>query len=192
MKINKFIVIILLLFLIINVFSINTYAYDFTDINDKKQSIPDLPSDVLEKNFVLSEYVGSYTIWVMSDKTGYFYIDNNYVYASINPVARYEYNAIYEEWRFKGNQYLSSGSSDWIKKENFSYSNIIVFSNKEKDNVFFPLPQTVLGRVTMKAEIMKEMKTTMVGFLKYLIVFLVSLIAFYKGWQLLLRQLRKA
>lgn len=192
MKINKILIIILVLFLMINIFSMNTYAYDFTDINDKKQSIPDFSSDILEKNFVLSEYQGVYTIWVMSDKTGYFYIDNDYVYSSINPVARYEYNSIYEEWRFKGNQYLSSGSSDWIKKANFAYSNTIVFSNKGKDNVFFPLPQTILGKVTVKAEIMKELKTTIVGFLKYLIVLVVSLIAFWKGYQFLSRQLRKA
>ena len=39
---------------------------------------------------------------------------------------------------------------------------------------------------------MKQIKTMIVGFLKYLIVFLVSVIAFYKGWKFLSTQLRKS
>ena len=44
----------------------------------------------------------------------------------------------------------------------------------------------------MKAEIMEQMKITVVGFLKYLIALVISLIAFWKGWQFLSTQLRKA
>ena len=191
MKNNKILIVILIMFLILS-FSINIYAYDFTDINENKQSIQDIPENLLSKNFCLSYYREVYTLWVMTDNTGYFYIDGNYVYSSINPVERYEYNKNINEWKLIGRQYLTSGSSDWILKRDFSYSNTIVYSNKAQEGIFFYQPQTIMGAVAMKTEVTKQLKTTIAGFLKYLIVLVISLIAFYKGWQFLSMQLRKA
>ena len=45
---------------------------------------------------------------------------------------------------------------------------------------------------TEKAQIMEQIKTMIVGFLKYLIALVISVIAFYKGWKFLSMQLRKS
>ena len=78
----------------------------------------------------------------------------------------------------------------------YVYSNTNVYTDYEKSSIFFqktPLGITgVLVEETTKAEIMKQIKTMIVGFLKYLMVFLVSVIAFYKGWKFLSTQLRKS
>lgn len=49
----------------------------------------------------------------------------------------------------------------------------------------------ILVEETQKVQIMEQMKIMIVGFLKYLIVLVVSLVAFWKGWQFLSMQLRK-
>lgn len=49
----------------------------------------------------------------------------------------------------------------------------------------------ILLEETQKVQIMQQMKTMIVGFLKYLIVLVVSLVAFWKGWQFLSMQLKK-
>ncbi len=43
-----------------------------------------------------------------------------------------------------------------------------------------------------KVQVMEKMKTTIVGYLKYLIALVVSVIAFYKGWQFLSKNFKRA
>ena len=62
--------------------------------------------------------------------------------------------------------------------------------------IFFPVPPQTLGIImgtTFKtADMMGTMKIMITGFLKYLIVFVISVVAFWKGWQFLLKHFRKA
>lgn len=53
------------------------------------------------------------------------------------------------------------------------------------------ITQTLVEELT-KAKPMEEMKTIVLGYLKYLIALVISVIAFWKGWQFLSMQLRKA
>lgn len=85
------------------------------------------------------------------------------------------------------------------------HTNTTVYNDYDKTSVFFQLPPQEVEEVeevktvtetlveeTMKSQIMDQMKTMIVGFLKYLIALVISLIAFWKGWQFLSTQLRKA
>lgn len=79
-----------------------------------------------------------------------------------------------------------------LENENFLFKNINVYKNGK---LFFQPPQTLtmtLVEATLKAQITEQLKIMIVGFLKYLIVLVISLIAFWKGWQFLSMQLRKA
>ena len=87
-----------------------------------------------------------------------------------------------------------------------SYVNDIVFSSfdiyhgtsivfEKNIDFFHQTPQGItltLVEETTKAQIMEQMRIMIVGFLKYLIAFVVSVVAFWKGWQFLSTQLKKA
>lgn len=109
--------------------------------------------------------------------------------------------------------YGSGGASDWyystgnilgyyifdLTRFDLVISNFNLYTSSdclEINNSFFhlsPLGITgVLVETTMKAQVMEQMKIMIVGFLKYLIVFVISLIAFWKGWHFLSMQLKKA
>lgn len=72
------------------------------------------------------------------------------------------------------------------------FSTINIAYASDLDTLFFPLPQTVLGKEAMKAKILPQLKTMVIGYLKYLVALVVSLIAFWKGWQFLLKTFKKA
>lgn len=55
-----------------------------------------------------------------------------------------------------------------------------------------PQITTTLVTETTRAQINKQIQATITGFLKYLIVFVISVIAFWKGWQFLSRQFKRA
>lgn len=73
------------------------------------------------------------------------------------------------------------------------YATTDIYFNGE---LFFQVPpQTIMKTLveeTTRVQIMEQIKKMIVGFLKYLIVLVISLLAFWKGWQFLSTQLRKA
>lgn len=94
--------------------------------------------------------------------------------------------------------HLNGGSSISISGVNYYFYSEYTMRNNSGEVVdpFFPSPPQeitgVLVAETTKAQIMEQIKTMIVGFLKYLIVLVISVIAFYKGWKFLLTQLRKS
>lgn len=93
---------------------------------------------------------------------------------------------------------LPENDSITISKVNGYFKSTFTVKNSSGQTVdpFFPSPPQeitgVLVAETGKAQIMEQIKTMIVGFLKYLIVLVISVIAFYKGWKFLLTQLRKS
>lgn len=66
---------------------------------------------------------------------------------------------------------------------------------EEVSNPFFQPPLEItetLVEATTKAQVMEQMKAMIVGFLKYLVALVISLLAFWKGWKFLSTQLKKA
>lgn len=166
-------------------------------------------------NKVLVKYKGNDSYYIIN------YISADYnstrrLYISSNNIVEME-GILYKQYlRWKGSDWsyagwsgYSGGNASNVNGE-ISYTTLvnnceIVSASKNiyKDNtfneVFFQLTppveipeitQTLVGEVT-KAQIMEQIKTMIVGFLKYLIVLVISLIAFWKGWKFLSTQLRK-
>ena len=111
------------------------------------------------------------------------YLDYNYAYLKV------EFGD--DNLTSFGNWYESS-FDDGI--ESVVYSTFGVYNPDDK--LVFQAPPVEITQVlleeTTKAGIMNQIKTMIVGFLKYLIALVVSVIAFYKGWKFLSTQLRKA
>lgn len=101
-------------------------------------------------------------------------------------------------------------ASSWSTLGNFNtcndspsyYSDYLVYSSmdlyKNGELVFQGPPQQeegitqILLEETTKAKILDQMKIMIVGFLKYLIALVISVIAFYKAWKFLSKQLKKS
>ena len=73
---------------------------------------------------------------------------------------------------------------------NFYLKNLSLYTDENKSDFFLKAP--VLAMALEMSDPMKTYQTMMNGMIPYLIAFLVGLVAFWKAWQLLLSQLRKA
>ena len=99
------------------------------------------------------------------------------------------YKLVDNSWQFLDTGYDSMGISFYI-----SLSNVIYCSRDIKDsegNVVFRGPVPTLGEVLEKNNPVQTFQTMTRGIITYLIVFLVGLVAFWKAWQLLSKELRK-
>lgn len=93
--------------------------------------------------------------------------------------------------------YLTKNVTDnrtFKKSSAFYYSDFDVLYSD--GTVFFQKPLLGITEAlvveTNKAQIAEQLKKIITGFLKYLIALVISVIAFWKGWQFLLTQLKKA
>lgn len=164
-------------------------------------------------NKVLVKYKGNNSYYIIN------YISANYsnsrrLYITTNNIVEME-GILYKQylrwngssWSYAGWSGYSGGNASNVSGE-ISYITLvnnsdIISSSKDiyTDNtfteIFFlstPLETitSTLVEETEKAQIMEQMKKMIVGFLKYLAVLVISLLAFWKGWQFLSMQLRKA
>lgn len=201
--------IILLVFILIS-FSFISFSKannEITYIFNKQTYNITLPENLVG-NFVICRDNGSYTL-LYTTSSGYFKItqefsDGKYgimCYSDKECTKTKPYNILV---LFSSNttlDYINGNIGSWKPTDyqqrydfqSMFYSSVDVYYNGE---LFFQLPPQGITQMlvaeTTKAQIMEQMKIIVVGFLKYLIVFVVSLIAFWKGWQFLLGQLRKA
>lgn len=103
---------------------------------------------------------------------------------------------IYNRYKLVDNswQFLDTGDSSMGISFYTSLSNVIYCSRDIKDsggNVVFRGPVPTLGEVLEKNNPVQTFQTMTRGIITYLIVFLVGLVAFWKAWQLLSKELRK-
>lgn len=194
---NKSFLIIYIFLLITVLFTSNVFAsFDFT-LNNEKYSYPDLPvvsDDFSSKRFIiLRDYLNTvYLCFVnTSFKDKIVWSGNSLYYTGNN--GNYAFKTFYlkdnSEWK-----YCFDRNSHDRAQFTFLFSTENIY-NPTGDVFFHHTPlgitQTLVAE-TEKAQIMEQIKTMIVGFLKYLIVLVISVIAFYKGWKFLSTQLRKS
>ena len=130
-------------------------------------------------------------------------------------VTNEKFNGIHFEFDGSGNYLSKAEKKDYISTQTSFYSwfgsavnaTTIYIANGDvynsNDTIFFQGPPPiveeptaeitqVLAEEAQKTQIAEQLKTMIAGFLKYLIVLVISLIAFWKGWQFLSTQLKKA
>lgn len=76
------------------------------------------------------------------------------------------------------------------------FSNYDIYNSSSCTDFFLKAPPktiaVVLTQEIKRSKIAGTLKTMIIGFLKYLIVFVTSVIAFWKGWRFLFRNFKKA
>jgi|GEM_PF-6738746 len=171
-------------------------------------TLPDECTDnycIAEVNDSIVLYFGDYPYWGVN-------ISNNdvviYNFKDSSHIGDFNYRSEFKQyWIKKGTtdfrQPTSTYNSVWAvfsaKYAGYEGTKCLYTSNdiKKFDGSIFFRP-TLLGITetlvaeTEKAQIMEQIKTMITGFLKYLIVLVISVIAFYKGWKFLSTQLRKS
>ena len=184
---NKIISVILISIMFMVLFINNSYA------GYSEGDYPEITFDTLgfdlNNGYILLNNNGLMNIIILPDNfTDKVIYTGSAIYLSNG--ARYMINELKGDGKW--NNAITSSRNSNIREIYFSTVNIY---DSDLNVVFQPAPveiTQVLLEETTKAGIMYQIKTMIVGFLKYLIVLVVSVIAFYKGWKFLSTQLRKA
>ena len=187
----------MLTLLCLTTFSQASYDVEF---EGTKYTIPDFPDDgnkyiILFIQKSLEGTHMSFELYTSNEKFVYSNFSNgslsfpNYKYYSCSIIG----NAT--KFTFSKDGSAIGISSNTFK--NIVYANYDVY-DKNGELVFQAPPQVnptlteTLVEETTQAQITQQIQTMILGFLKYLMLFVVSVIAFYKGWKFLSTQLRKA
>lgn len=199
-----FIVLFIVLFLL-NLILINTsfcassdyYYSDFFSIDGDKVSFivnNNTYSNELinltnfSKILVLKDY-NSYHFFCLSDNQTYTINSDNYIVFKNIKYSLFFGGA--DTPYFSG---LETSSRNFSL--NFNDNKKIIYSNfdivNDNGDVVFQKPVLTLGKVLEKNSPVKMFQIMTHGTITYLIVFLVGLVAFWKAWQLLSKELRKA
>ncbi len=205
MKINKFLILTLIFLIIFVIFS-NLFVYADNIITTTLPSIDNIVNNNDNWFIYFNTSTEMYSIMIYdglilyngSYYNGVFY-EGEY-YFSLSGGSHYRRYTLKDNiWMLSDELFVDGCSPKFATFEplpNICASNIDIRNNKEylgNDNLVFQKSPTLstLRGINFRPMVWETMKTMIVGFLKYLIVFLVSLIAFYKGWQFLSMQLRK-
>lgn len=185
---SKLFAIFLLILVLLNIFTADSFAfnfvydstlYDLGDINLYTYTVALLKSD---DKILLFSFEQEPVSRVSSNKN-YIYFKNNYYY--------YTYNIT--TGVLTQNQTYPSDSETFISSD---IDNCCIYSNFDIKNssgeVVFQEPVLTLGEVLVKANPVKMFQTMTSGMITSLVVFLVSLVGFLKAWSLLSNSLRKA
>ncbi|MFR5507688.1 MAG: hypothetical protein ACLTKT_00540 [Clostridia bacterium] len=198
---NKIIFILSIVFLTLlclTTFSEASYDVEF---EGNSYTIPDFPDDGNKYKIVcLEKASGSskvITIKLFTSSEKFVYGDFSDGYIIFPNYKSYSCSLIHNNTSFSFNgDYPASGSTSNTFK-NIVYSNYDVYD--EYGKLVFQAPPQVnptltetLVEETTQAQITQQIQTMILGFLKYLTLFVVSVIAFYKGWKFLSTQLKRA
>lgn len=209
---NKFLLVILIFMLVIASFtsvfaSTSVYPNDYTvpecDVFNRMIKQDDGTycyngiSTCIDRYFVCHTDSIDYYFFVCD---GYF-INNKY-YLNNNSVSNYIYFEYDTNGSFiRANSLRCDSSFSLWNGMSICYSSTDLYDSNGVLVFQVALPEIpeepqqitqVLAEETEKVQIAEQLKIMIVGFLKYLIVLVISLIAFWKGWQFLSTQLRKA
>lgn len=193
---NKIIFILSIVFLtLLCLTTFSQASYDF-EFEGTKYTIPDFPNDGNKFKIVFfDKSIKSFKLISSEEKVVY----SNFNEGSINFPNRKQYSYYthtpMSEFSFDGDFPSTGSTSETFKR--IVTSNYDVY-DKNGELVFQAPPQVnptlteTLVEETTQAQITQQIQTMILGFLKYLTLFVVSVIAFYKGWKFLSTQLRKA
>lgn len=193
---NKFLPIICLFMLVVFTLFTNCFAIDVS-YNDKDYTLPEFPSwttkykylAILPDNFA-SPSSNFYSFYL------YGFEDNKLINNGSITGSRSECILTSESIVWSAESYGTTWnpmSSDQLAP---IWSNFDML-DKNGNVVFQKAPQVAeitkaLVEQTTKAQVAQQLQNTIKSFLIYLVVFVVSLLAFWKGWRLLSNSLRKA
>lgn len=202
---NKLLIVFVLCFILVSTISTSCFAssFDFQIIyEDKTYDV--ILSDKLKEYpyFILGETDDSYHIYLSSTPfVSSFYDHGNYDTFNCN-----SYHAFLKtDYNFE--QFVealaSSGCTSWgMSNVPLSYcfysshdicdsEGNVVFQGAPPVNQIPEITKTLVEQTT-QAQIQEQLKTMIIGFLKYLTVFVISVLAFWKGWKFLSKQFKTA
>lgn len=170
-------------------------------------TFPEIPTieDAIDYEYVVVERLSDHTYWLslFYSKDGelnskHTYSDGDCNIKNNNSFRIYydSYKLLDNTWSYISTRNINSGdtyeySSDNIDAKKYIYSNVNIY-NTDGSIFFQPPPATTLAAVLEEAQAVKNFQTMMSGIIPYLIALVVGLVAFWKAWQLLLIELRKA
>ena len=199
---NKYLIILFFIFFAFIILSVSNKVSALTVKNeDNTVVLPNVTSALEEKN------CDTYTVFYMPSENKYFLFvfnkvyNEDYVYSY--PRCSLQSSLIYVALPSHYEYYLSADNSTWIfnsynsvcgyggvnSSYKFLYCNIDLVD--QSGNVVFQVPVLTLGEVLEQTNPVQTFQTMTRGIITYLIVFLVGLVAFWKAWQLLFKELRK-
>lgn len=82
-----------------------------------------------------------------------------------------------------------------VSLDKIKTSSIDIYDYNDPDKVVFqhpPVPDRTLVEALEENSPVEKFQTMMSGMIKYLLLFLIGLVAFWKGWQMLSKELRRA
>ena len=173
----------------------NGNTYTLPDFTDEMKQYPNY--------LIFVENGGSkFNLYFLIDDDGYFYNDSSGVYHYGRAFLCSTTGNGYYNSRTQGTSTSVCKIGGAIGSSSIFISSVDIYKDVNKNEIFFQKPPQVIPEVlgitetlveeTEKVQIAEQLKIMIVGFLKYLIVLVISLIAFWKGWQFLSMQLRKA
>lgn len=201
---HRFLPILSIFLFIAFVFTTNVFAssLSFHSVDTLNTDLPNLYQDMLgcrngyENHLLLINTQDYYYLLACSKD---LVVKNNSLYVSGSaPLYIWRISSDYTSYTTMfadgvNNFYINSNSFSYLA--NYEYMNTNYTIVDENNNLVFPLPPTVtevLVEETNKTQIAEQLKIMIAGFLKYLIALVISVIAFWKGWQFLSTQLKKA
>lgn len=201
-----FSIFLFIIFIFTNVFASSIETIDFSGKNYPIYYDIDLDSkyaiDISYPTYVTVKKDGIYYLIIVSQPESLLISDTNKLVNSSGynlTVRYYVYNNDYDTY-FPTGSYGAMGYfvydeliynvSDLYKTDGSLYA-----AASDYDSFFHRAPQGItrtLVEESARVQIADQLKTMTAGYLKYLIALVISVIAFWKGWQFLSTQLRKA
>lgn len=210
---NKFLPVLSVFLLIVFVFTTSVFAssdikcqscdvtintnldYDFSSVSESGGKHLGL---LVVADYNNEKYVFAYWSYDSNFHNVKPYINNGFVFMegtyNIMIYKVVDNSLVHQGWT--GGLFEKNGFADLGKNSTVFSSSSDIYTDSSLTDVFFhsaPLGITqTLVEETEKVQIAEQLRTMVVGFLKYLIALVISVIAFWKGWQFLLTQLKKA
>ena len=198
---SKFLI-VLLLFLVIFIFSFTPFSLGVTSINVDGTDI-DL-SHIEHYEYVTIQIIPNSTNFYMCSYDtkpifdGYYNEETDKLHYSVKDtsgtgVFMYQFCNFKKSGALVGTNNIYT--SNYPIGGNYDLSKVIYSSFDLTDvdgNILFPKTALTLAQTLEMEKPVEKFQTMIVGIIPYLIAFLIGLVAFWKAWQLLFKELRKA
>ena len=196
---NKILPIICMFVLIISVFTSSVFASSYNASNGKSYDLPEFTDEMkkYDKYLIFVENDGKhFGLYFLVDDDGYFFNNSSGIYCHGRLLICSTDGDGYYGSRYEVESGTVGKIGGSITGSSTFISSVDIYTDVNKSDVFFQKPLLGITETlvveTEKAQIAEQIKAMIVGFLKYLIALVISVIAFYKGWKFLLMQLRKS
>lgn len=200
---NKFlfiflVILILFSFTLINCcFAAESTSYTITGRNGNTVTFPEFTEDNIENGFFIQYWSGTYYMGVFNSSDVHLY-KSGYKIGSNVSYKEYSFNTSSNSWAFYRNM---NANGEICGESGLFYSSVDIYSSSSSNDVaisktgtnfFLPEPEVTLATILEENSPTETFQTMIHGIIPYLIAFLVGLVAFWKGWKFLSKELHKA